>query len=115
LFVRMNTGRPIKRHQPAAATLCACVDEGKPHGQSPQSAESTWYNYVTRAGVSSSSRGRGSTVGETKTNKLRGPTATCRRKLVPAFVDREVSRGQRGGSPAVINLSFLDQSRYCYS
>jgi hypothetical protein len=39
-------------------------------------------------------------------------TATCRRNLVPNFVDREVSRGQRGGSPTVVNLSFLDRSRY---
>jgi hypothetical protein len=39
-------------------------------------------------------------------------TATCRRNLVSTFVDRGVSRGQRGGSPAVVNLSFLDRSRY---
>jgi hypothetical protein len=39
-------------------------------------------------------------------------TATCRRNLVPTFVDRGVSRGQRGGSPTVVNLSFLDRSRY---
>jgi hypothetical protein len=31
---------------------------------------------------------------------------------VPTFVDREVSRGQRGGTPAAVNLSFLDRSRY---
>jgi hypothetical protein len=31
---------------------------------------------------------------------------------VPTFVDRRVSRGQRGGSPTVVNLSFLDQIRY---
>jgi hypothetical protein len=36
-------------------------------------------------------------------------TATCRRNLVPTFVDRGVSRGQRGGFPAVVNLSFLDR------
>jgi hypothetical protein len=35
-------------------------------------------------------------------------TATCRRNLVSTFVDRGVSRGQRGGSPTVVNLSFLD-------
>jgi hypothetical protein len=29
-------------------------------------------------------------------------TATCRRKLVPTFVDRGVSRGQRGGSPRLL-------------
>jgi hypothetical protein len=39
-------------------------------------------------------------------------TATCRRNLVPTFVDRGVSCGQRGGSPMVIILSFLDRSRY---
>jgi hypothetical protein len=31
-------------------------------------------------------------------------TATCRRNLVSTFVDRGVSRGQRGGSPTVVNL-----------
>jgi hypothetical protein len=36
-------------------------------------------------------------------------TATCRLNLVPTFVDRGVSRGQRGGSPTVVNLSFLDR------
>jgi hypothetical protein len=41
-------------------------------------------------------------------------TATCRRNLVPTFVDRGVSRGQRGGSPTAVNLSFLDRSRYFY-
>jgi hypothetical protein len=38
-------------------------------------------------------------------------TATCWWNLVPTFADRGVSRGQRGGSPTVVNLSFLDQSR----
>jgi hypothetical protein len=36
-------------------------------------------------------------------------TTTCRRNLVSTFVDRGVSRGQRGGSPTVVNLSFLDR------
>jgi hypothetical protein len=39
-------------------------------------------------------------------------TATCQRNLVSTFVDRGVSHGQRGGSPTVVNLSFLDRSRY---
>jgi hypothetical protein len=38
-------------------------------------------------------------------------TATCRRNLVPTSVDRGVSRGERGGSPTVVILSFLDRSR----
>jgi hypothetical protein len=36
-------------------------------------------------------------------------TATWR-NLVPTFVDRGVSRGQRGGSHTVVNLSFLDRA-----
>jgi hypothetical protein len=40
-------------------------------------------------------------------------TATWR-NLVPTFVDRGVSRGQRGGSLTVVNLSFLDRSRYFF-
>jgi hypothetical protein len=52
-----------------------------------------------------------------------GATATCRQNLVPTFVDTGVSRGQRGGSPTVVNvypqklaIKFADQwlslSRY---
>jgi hypothetical protein len=39
-------------------------------------------------------------------------TATCQRNLVPTFMDSGVSRGQLGGSPTAVNLSFLDRSRY---
>jgi hypothetical protein len=39
-------------------------------------------------------------------------TATCRQNLVPTFVDRGVSRGQRGGSPTAVKLSFLDRGLY---
>jgi hypothetical protein len=38
-------------------------------------------------------------------------TDTGRPILVPTFVDRVVSRRQRGGSPMAVNLSFVDQSR----
>jgi hypothetical protein len=34
--------------------------------------------------------------------------------LVPTFVDRGVSRGQRGGCPTAVNLSFLDRSLYFF-
>jgi hypothetical protein len=34
---------------------------------------------------------------------------------VPTLVDRRVSRGQHGGSPTVINLSFLDAVMYAYT
>jgi hypothetical protein len=40
------------------------------------------------------------------------PTAIRRQNLVPTFMDIGVSLGQRGGSPTVVNLSFLDRSRY---
>jgi hypothetical protein len=39
-------------------------------------------------------------------------TATCWRNLVPTFGDRWMSRSQRGGFLTVVNLSFLDRSRY---
>jgi hypothetical protein len=47
-----------------------------------------------------------------QTNYTDWATDTCWWNLVPTFADRGVSRGQRGGSPTVVNLSFLDRSRY---
>jgi hypothetical protein len=44
------------------------------------------------------------------TNKTPWPLVR-KRNIVPTSADRGVSRGQRGGSPAVVNLSFLDRSR----
>jgi hypothetical protein len=41
-------------------------------------------------------------------------TATGRRILVPTFADGWVSRGQRSGTPAAIDLSFLDWSGYFF-
>jgi hypothetical protein len=38
--------------------------------------------------------------------------ATDRQLLVPAFVHRGVSRGQRAGTTTAVNGSFLDLSRY---
>jgi hypothetical protein len=38
--------------------------------------------------------------------------ATSQRILAPTFVDRWVSRGQRGRTPTAVKLSFLDRSRY---
>jgi hypothetical protein len=38
--------------------------------------------------------------------------ATCWIKLVPNFAYKGVSRGQRGGSRTVVNLSFLGRNRY---
>jgi hypothetical protein len=55
---------------------------------------------------------RGSVVLSPQANYTDWSTATCRRNLVPTFVDRWVSRGQRDGSPTVVNLSVLDRNRY---
>jgi hypothetical protein len=41
-------------------------------------------------------------------------TATDRRILVATFVDRGVSRGQRGRTSTAVNLSFLDRSPYIF-
>jgi hypothetical protein len=41
-------------------------------------------------------------------------SATSRRILVPTFVDRELSRGQRGGTSTAVRLGFLDWSRYVF-
>jgi hypothetical protein len=39
-------------------------------------------------------------------------TTTGRQILMPTFVARRVSCGQHGRNPTVVNLSFLDWSRY---
>jgi hypothetical protein len=41
-------------------------------------------------------------------------TASCRRNMLPTFVDRGVSRGQRSGSPTFVNLRFIYRSRYLF-
>jgi hypothetical protein len=49
-------------------------------------------------------------------NKKQTPWPLVRKRTIPTelppLVDRGVSRGQRGGSPTVVDLSFLDRSRY---
>jgi hypothetical protein len=49
-----------------------------------------------------------------KANYMDWATATGRRILVPTFVDRGVSRGQRGGTSMTINLTFLYRSHYFF-
>jgi hypothetical protein len=43
----------------------------------------------------------------TQANYTDSSTDTNRRILVPVFADRVVSRGQRGGTPTAVNLSFF--------
>jgi hypothetical protein len=50
-----------------------------------------------------------SVVFSARANYIDWATATCRRNLVPTFVDRGLSRGQRSGSPTIVNLSFIGQ------
>jgi hypothetical protein len=50
-----------------------------------------------------------------RANYTEWASATCRRNLVSTFPDRGVSRGERGRSPIVVNLSFLDRSHYFLS
>jgi hypothetical protein len=71
--------------------------------------------------------GEGSTVGFTAfTNKqtnsvalspqasyIDWTTATCRRNLVPTFVDKWVSRGQRGGYPTVVKQHLQTYLIFC--
>jgi hypothetical protein len=47
-----------------------------------------------------------------RANSTDWATVTFRWNLVPTFLARRMSRGQRGGSLTVVNLSFLDRSRY---
>jgi hypothetical protein len=49
-----------------------------------------------------------------QTNYTDWATAADRRIVVPTFEDRGVSRGQCVGSLTVVNLSFLDRSRYFF-
>jgi hypothetical protein len=51
---------------------------------------------------------------QSATNYTDFANATGRRILGPTFLDRGVSRGQRGGTPTDVNLSFLDRSRYVF-
>jgi hypothetical protein len=60
--------------------LLFCVTKKKPKQKTNSVALSPQVNYTDRV------------------------TATCRRNLVPTFVDRGMSRSQRGGTPTVVNL-----------
>jgi hypothetical protein len=82
-------------------------------------SDATWRHHASFCGGASPSAARVPKTNKTtsealspRANYTDWATATCQRNLVPTFVDRGVSRGQRGGSPTIVNLSFLDRSRY---
>jgi hypothetical protein len=49
-----------------------------------------------------------------KSEVYRQRTVAGQQTLLPTFADGAVSLGQRGGSPTVVNLSFLDGSRWFF-
>jgi hypothetical protein len=65
---------------------------------------------LVRVAVRSSKQKTNSVAFSPRANYTDWSTATCRRNLMSTFVDRGVSRDQRGGSPTVVNLNFLDRS-----
>jgi hypothetical protein len=75
---------------------------------------SSWQNGVRNYAITVSQLNKqtNSVAFSPQANYTDWATATCRRNLVPTFVDRGVSRGQRGGSLTVVNLSFLDRTRF---
>jgi hypothetical protein len=83
----LSTARP---EQPVIHSSCI---NGSCHRYTILKKVTSWSNFVALS---------------PQANNTEWATATFRRNLVPTFVDRWVSHGQRGASPAVINLSFLD-------
>jgi hypothetical protein len=71
-------------------------------------------NHVTAVTEERTNKQTNSVALSPQANYTDWANATCRRNLVPTFVDRGVLRGQHGGSLTVVNLSFLDQNRYFY-
>jgi hypothetical protein len=88
----------------------SCIVAFYPQNRSPVIA--CFPTGPNRTSLSTDKKQTNSVVLSSQANYTDWATATCRRNLVPTFVDRGVSRGQRGGSPTVVNLSFLERSRY---
>jgi ABC-type arginine transport system ATPase subunit len=86
--------------------LLKCTDSGE------CSSARDEFEWLQRFGEQKQKQKKNSVAFSPQANYTDWATATCRRNLVPTLVDRGVSRGQRGESPTVVNLSFLDRSRY---
>jgi hypothetical protein len=81
--------------------------------QSYIGAQQMWFNIADIVGRQNNAKNKTNSVAlRPQANYTDWATATCRRNIVPTFVDIGVARGQRGESPTVVNLSFLDRSRY---
>jgi hypothetical protein len=71
----------------------------------------TW-NFACIAKIITNKQKKNSVAFSPKPNYTDWATATYWRNLLTTFADRRLWRGQRGGSHTVVNLSFLDRSRY---
>jgi hypothetical protein len=85
----------------------ACVDVSS---RFKNATSMIWFMAVSRLKISKTN----SVAFSPKANYTEWATATGWRILVPTYVDRELSRGQRGGTPTAVNLSFLGRSRYFF-
>jgi hypothetical protein len=70
-----------------------------------QNESQKFYEEQTKEKENSNKNKINSVAFSLQANYTNWATATCRRNLVPTFAGRGVSRGQRGGSPTVVNLS----------
>jgi hypothetical protein len=77
---------------------------------SPRANYTDWATATCRRNLVSTEKKQTNSVAfSPQANYTDWATAICWRNLVPTFADRRVSRGQRGGSRTVVNLSFLDR------
>jgi hypothetical protein len=86
------------------------MDKGRTRGRQNVSGGTSTYHHSASALTRTNKTN--SVALSPRANYTDWETATCQRNLVPTSVDRRVSRGQRSGSPTVVNLSFLDRSCY---
>jgi hypothetical protein len=95
---------PTGKSQPLIAILCV--------GASCFQQREHTHQWKTRSLCGPCRLYKKSSAFSPQANYTNRATATGRRILVPTFADRWMSCGQRGGTPMVVNLSFLHRSRY---
>jgi hypothetical protein len=121
---RFTQSQPARVLVSLATIFCVCsplpilpLKDNNSVALSPQANHTDWATATCRRNLVPN---RSRTLVRNKTNSVAfSPqanytdwgTATCWRNLVPTFADRVVSHGQRGESPTVVNLSFVDRSR----
>jgi hypothetical protein len=103
-FIRMRRIGELGTTQ--AATRNRFLQE--PHGVTSQKTPFFIVNAVKTSNIKS-------VVFSPQANYTDWSTSTCWLNLMPAFVDRRKSRGQSGRCLTVVNISFVDPSRYFFS